>query len=79
VLEGRPQRYGTQYDWNAAGDAMEPSGGVEDSAHVDERRAAIGLPPMQWRRPPPPGEPPPADAAARGREIAAWARAVGWR
>ena len=79
VLEGRPQRYGTQYDWNAAGDAMEPSGGVEDAAHVDERRAAIGLPPMQWRRPPPPGEPPPADASARGREIAAWARAVGWR
>jgi len=79
VLEGRPQRYGTQYDWNAAGDAMEPTGSLEDPALVDERRAAVGLPPLEWRRPPPPNEPPPADPAARARELAAWARSVGWR
>ncbi|MBZ0234502.1 MAG: hypothetical protein K8M05_19380, partial [Deltaproteobacteria bacterium] len=30
VLEGRPQRYGTQYDWDDAGAAMVPSGTVED-------------------------------------------------
>jgi len=79
VLEGRPQRYGTQYDWNATGDAMVPMMVVEDPDGIDERRRAVGLPAMEWRRPPPPGEPPPADPAARARELEAWARSVGWR
>lgn len=79
VLEGRPQRYGTQYDWNTAGTAMVPSGDVEDPSTIDERRAAVGLGPMEWTRPPPADEPPPRDPVARARESDAWARRVGWR
>jgi hypothetical protein len=79
VFEGRPQRYGTQYDWNDAGDAMEPMGEVEDPATVDDRRAAVGLPPIEWRRAPPPDESPPADRAAHRAEYEAWLRAAGWR
>jgi hypothetical protein len=40
VSEGRPQRYGTQLTW--AGE-FRP---IEDIAHLDERRAAVGLPPL---------------------------------
>jgi hypothetical protein len=79
ALEGRPQRYGTQLDWDDAGEAMVPMGGVEDPDGVDARRAAVGLPPMVWKQPPPDDEPPPADPAARRDEMVAWARRVGWR
>ena len=41
VKEGRPQRYGTQMEC-AAGETR-PIGGLEDAAHVEERRAAIGM------------------------------------
>jgi len=40
VAEHRPQRYGTQFN-----DKQEPQP-IEDEAHVDERRASIGLPSM---------------------------------
>jgi tetratricopeptide (TPR) repeat protein len=40
VAEKRPQRYGTQFD-----DHRKPQP-IEDEAHVDARRAAIGLPSM---------------------------------
>jgi hypothetical protein len=36
VREGRPQTYGT-----------EPNAPIEDEANVDERRAAVGLPPLK--------------------------------
>ncbi len=79
ALEGRPQRYGTQYDWEPTLTAMTPINGVEDPGSVDARRAAVGLPPLAWRIPPPPGQPPPADWHARQRELEAWARRAGWR
>jgi hypothetical protein len=79
VFEGRPQRYGTQVDWNDAGDAMVPMGTVDDPDTVDERRAAVGLPPIAWRQPPPPDEPPPTDLAERRRDYEAWLRRTGWR
>ena len=79
VYEGRPQRYGTQYDWSDDGTAMVPEVGVEAPESLAERRAAVGLPPMQWRRPPPPDARPPADRAARQAEREAWERRVGWR
>ena len=41
ILEGRPQRYGTQHDWDDEG-RMSPLP-VEDPAQVGERRAAMGL------------------------------------
>lgn len=79
VHEGRLQRYGTQFDWSEDGTAMVPMIGVEDPEDVDDRRRAVGLPAMQWRRKPPDDEPPPADIAAKRAAYEQWARRVGWR
>ena len=85
TFEGRPQRYGTQFDWDEHG-RLSPLP-LEDPAGVDARRRAIGLGPLAqdlWRRrwamargrwP----ERPPADRAARQREMETWLRQVGWR
>ena len=85
TFEGRPQRYGTQFDWDEHG-RWSPLP-LEDPAGVDARRRAIGLGPLAqdlWRRrwamarvrwP----ERPPAGWAARQREKETWLRQVGWR
>ncbi|MDE2803924.1 MAG: hypothetical protein OXN18_02135 [Gemmatimonadota bacterium] len=44
-FEGRPQRYGTQLDWDADG-SLSP-GEVEDPQELAERREAAGLPPLE--------------------------------
>ena len=44
-FEGRPQRYGTQLDWDAEGN-LSP-GEVEDPHRLAERRLAVGLPPLE--------------------------------
>ena len=81
VLEGRPQLYGTQFDWDADG-RMSPEP-IEDPDRVDERRAAVDLPPLadaiEKARRGAGHEPVPADLEARRREREAWAREVGWR
>jgi hypothetical protein len=46
-FEGRPQLYGTQYDWDASGE-LSPHP-VEDPAGVDERRRTVGLEPLAER------------------------------
>jgi hypothetical protein len=83
VSEGRAQRYGTQYDWDIAGE-MSPLP-LEDPDHVDERRRAVGLGPLaedtrrrrdyvrQTR------EHAPQDWHARQREMQQWYRTRGWR
>jgi hypothetical protein len=82
TFSGRPQIYGTQFDWNERGE-LQPRV-IEDAAHVDQRRAAIGLPPLSEKlremrealgRD---AEKTPADVMARRREIDAWERSVGW-
>ena len=82
TFSGQPQRYGTQFDWDALGE-MSPKP-IEEPDTVDERRRAIGLPPLAEKlrevrdeiaRA---GARPPADAEARRREIDAWERSVGW-
>jgi hypothetical protein len=81
ALEGKPQRYGTQFDWDADG-LMSPLP-IEDPEHVDERRAAVGLSPLQdataRHRAEIGPEARPADFATREREKDAWARRTGWR
>jgi len=80
--EGRPQVYGTVLDWGPDGqlDCQ-----VEAPASLDERRAAVGLPPFaeslaaQRRATAAEGGRPPRDPAARAREAEAWAVRVGWR
>src|SRR5947209_1860749 len=43
-FEGRPQRYGTQYDWTDDGKLVPWT--IEDEEDVDERRRAVGLGPL---------------------------------
>ena len=82
-FEGRPQRYGTQFDWDADG-SLSP-GEVEDPQKLAERRLAVGLPPIEDQleearsRATSEGERPPADyhAYTGGRDE--WAAKVGWR
>jgi hypothetical protein len=83
TLEGRPQVYGTQHDWNAAGE-LSPLP-IEDPAHVDERRRLIGLESLakNTRRlraqAKAEGDGPPTNFEERQREGAEWARSLGWR
>jgi hypothetical protein len=81
--EGRPQRYGTQFDWDASGQISPYP--VEDPEGVDRRRAAIGLGPLDeavrlMRELMAQGpEVPPTDWAERQRQKELWLRTVGWR
>ena len=80
--ERRPQKYGTQFDWDENG-KMSPWL-LDDPVAVDRRRAALGMKSMaeqeaalsadsrDWM------EHPPKDWHARQREIEGWAREVGW-
>jgi hypothetical protein len=82
TFSGLPQRYGTQFDWDEDG-VMNPRP-IEDAEHVDERRRAIGLPPLAEKlaeireATASAGDRDPADAAARRRAIDEWERSVGW-
>ena len=83
TLEGRPQRYGTQFDWDGSG-ALTPLP-IEDPEGLDERRRAVGLEPMEEamrvRREAAAaeGERPPSDWSARRLHMDEWLREVGWR
>ena len=83
TFEGRPQRYGTQFDWDPAGE-LSPLP-IEDPSGLDERRRALGLGPLEdellarRRAMAQSPERPPVDWFARQRDMEAWLRAVGWR
>ena len=82
-FEGRPQRYGTQFDWDAGGNLT--PGDIEDPDRVDERRRAIGLPPLAEQmedartRATSEGDRSPADYEAYAKARDEWAASVGWR
>ena len=82
AFEGRPQRYGTQYDWDENGQ-LGPLP-IEDPGRVDERRRSVGLGPLaentrrireETARA---GERQPPDRAERQRRKREWERSVGW-
>jgi hypothetical protein len=78
-FENRPQRYGTQSDWNDKG-FMEVWK-LEDKASVNERRASVGLPPLEnltWENKET-RENQPIDYETRQSKFEAWAKQVGWR
>jgi hypothetical protein len=83
-FEGRHQLYGTQFDWDEAGQ-LSPAPEIEEPAGVDARRQALGLESLaeatrrhrEWAAID--NERPPADPAARRRQMEEWARRVGWR
>ncbi|MFT3728457.1 MAG: hypothetical protein QM759_11590 [Terricaulis sp.] len=84
MYEGREQTFGTQLDWNDATGQLSPSP-IRDAANVDERRAALGLPPMAdtiaeiRATAAAEGGKPPEDLAQRRAQFEAWAHRVGWR
>ena len=76
-FEGRPQRYGTQLDWDDEG--YNSVYRLEDSEHVNEFRATVGLGPLEriGRDGQTVKDP---ESLRRDRErYEAWARKVGWR
>lgn len=83
TLEGRPQRYGTQFDWDESGE-LSPLP-IEDLESLAERRRAVGLGPLdeatRARREAAAaeGERPPSDWRDRRRRMEEWLREVGWR
>lgn len=82
VFEGRPQLYGTQFDWFGGELAPAP---IAEPDEVDARRAAVGLPPLAEvaaslrQRASDEGDGPPPDIDARRAGFDAWAKRVGWR
>jgi hypothetical protein len=82
AFEGRPQRYGTQYDWDEKG-LLGPLP-IEDPERVDERRRSVGQGPLEenTRRvregTARAGERTPPDWSERQRRKQEWERSVGW-
>src|SRR4051812_30457258 len=82
AFEGRPQRYGTQYDWDEHGQ-LGPLP-IEEPERVDERRLSVGLGPLaeDTRRvregTARAGERTPLDWSDRRRRKQEWERSVGW-
>jgi hypothetical protein len=80
--EGRPQVYGTVFDWQ---DGVLAPWEIEEPEGVDERRALVGLPSLAEQTASvrqaaeAEGDLPPADPAARREQAVAWAHSVGWR
>lgn len=81
--EGRPQVYGSAFDWDRYG-RMSPWR-IENRAEVDVRRAGVGLPPLREStrrvRAAAAAErvPAPIDLAERRRQKEEFDRALGWR
>lgn len=82
VLEGNPQRFGTQFDWDNNGE-MSPNP-FDDLAKMNQRRKAIGLNPLeeqieimrQWVKNEERSAP--KDLEKRKMEYDAWRKKVGW-
>jgi len=78
-FEGRPQRFGTQFDWNDAGEMVPWR--IADPERVEALRAEVGLPSLAEHAAAMRANAgaPPADLAARARESAQWLVETGWR
>lgn len=83
VFEGRPQIYGTQFDWDDTG-TLSPAP-IENVQDVNLRRAAVGLGTIEEKteelrhRARAEGDTPPPAPAKRRKDAEDWARKVGWR
>jgi hypothetical protein len=78
-FENRPQRYGTQSDWNESGKMQVWM--LEDETKVNDFRAQVGLQPLDaltWENEET-RENKPKDFAARQADFESWAKKVGWR
>lgn len=81
IYEGKPQVYGTSFDWDEHGE-MSPRP-IDDPDKVDDRRAAIGLGSLaeatERQRKQTAEEPRPINLTTRQHEFEEWAKRVGWR
>ncbi|MCY7348153.1 MAG: hypothetical protein LH614_18325 [Pyrinomonadaceae bacterium] len=78
-FEGKPQRYGTQSDWNK--DGVMEVWTLENEGKVNDFRAAVGLEPLEnltWETEETRENAPP-NYAERQRDFKDWAEKVGWR
>lgn len=82
VFEGKPQRYGTQFDWDENGE-MKPNQ-FDNLAKVNQRRKALGLNTLEEQieimqdRIKNENQHPPKDLEERKREYERWRKSVGW-
>lgn len=82
VLEGKPQLYGTQFDWDKNGN-LSPNL-FDDLNKVNKRRKSIGLNTLEEqteiirRQAKNENQSPPTDIENRKQEIEKWKRNVGW-
>ena len=78
-FEGRPQRYGTQFDYDEQGYMVVYT--VENPERIDQLRQSAGLEPLGDRVPPREHQTPLAPEKLRQYQTGsvAWAKAVGWR
>lgn len=82
VFEGRPQCYGTQFDWDENGKLSAQH--FDDLIKVNERRISIGLNTLEEQtkiirnRAKEENETPPPDLERRKEELEKWKRSVGW-
>lgn len=73
-FEGRPQLYGTSFDWIDG--ELKPTP-IEDPEKLEVRRRSLGLPPFKSVRE---GEGrPPKDPELKAKEFLEWLKRVGWR
>jgi hypothetical protein len=82
VFEGKPQLYGTQFDWDEYGN-LSPNI-FDDLTKVNERRKSIGLNTLEEQTEKireqaiKENQSPPSDFEIRKQEIEEWKRNVGW-
>lgn len=82
VFEGRPQLYGTQFDWDENGE-MNPSP-FDDLEKVDQRRKTIGLNLLEEqteiirKQVAAEDQKPPADMKTRTQQFDEWRKKAGW-
>jgi hypothetical protein len=82
VLEGKPQLYGTQFDWDEHGN-LSPNP-IDDLNKVNKRRKLIGLNTLEEqteiirRQAKNENQSPPTDIENRKQEIEKWKKNVGW-
>ena len=82
VFEGKPQLYGTQFDWDENG-LLSPQY-YEDLIKLNQRRKSIGLNTLEEQtemirqRTKDENETPPLDIEKRRKEMNEWKRSVGW-
>ncbi len=75
-FEGRPQLFGTNYDWQDGEFKPTP---IQDISSLPYRRRSMGLPPMPTEVSRVTEERPPRDPAKKALEFEQWLKRVGWR